>query len=133
MSRVILIKGCRSCPHSHDWSSGGVDCMHPEIVQNEKGRSVLQGYAPRKEIEGSTPDWCPLQLANSASVARDAGRYQALKNRLAAGEDNQRDRPQPHFILPLFLDEYAAKHDLYRGSIAGHLDAALDLYIEKQA
>ncbi len=67
--RCILIQGCRSCPHSHDYSSGGVDCVHPSIVKDEKGRNIILGYTPRKEIEATTPDWCPLPFSTGIAFA----------------------------------------------------------------
>lgn len=73
----------------------------------------------------------PMTFEGAFAGQRDlmARRYEALRHRIAAGESV--GVKGPRFVLPLFLEEYAREHDLYRGSVAQHLDAALDAYIAK--
>ena len=54
LPRAIVIKGCTSCPHKHDWSSGGLCCSL------KKDKVIVRGYNPRSEMDDKTPDWCPL-------------------------------------------------------------------------
>jgi hypothetical protein len=66
-------------------------------------------------------------VAYADQLKADAMRYRALRHRLAAAEIVG-GNGYPVFVLPLFLDRYAADHDLFHGSVAGHFDAALDAY-----
>lgn len=67
-----------------------------------------------------------------SSDEQDAARYRALRERITAGTGVERGRP-PHFVLPYALNKYAHEHNLYKGSVAGHLDSALDEMMKGKA